>query len=470
MASEERDVNHIWLRQSVRFTQDGHERTIEIALPLPIGAPPHEVERLLAEADAGMARLRQHLDQQVAVALGSAEATPASAPVAALAMHNPTDALPGPSRAAVFVEPPQPAPVPPRSAAAPATPPAARIAEPSAPPPAASRAAEPAARPATATPASAAPAPATSTSARAPLSPAGEGQGGEDPLSRPDFLAETRTLGLTPPQVMERLGVRSLDGLNLREALDMLRRQLGASAASAPEPAVPPAAPASANGAAHAHAQAAATPPAATGFDEEEEFELVVLGPDMAPEDYGEELPYGDTDVAEPSSALEEVDGDADALDDVPDLGAALPAPPAPEPTRATATASFTPAQKARARELVAGFRAVAAGGSAARAQHTAFTNIVAGELGAETAETLVRGLWGQPPDRLGTDQLTAVVNWGKKDEFAAEAPVMLALLRAEQAHRSGASAPAPESPADEGEAPRPARATRKPASGGGRS
>jgi hypothetical protein len=447
MANDERDANHIWLRQSVRFTQDGRERTIEIALPLPIGATPQETERLLAEADAGHARLSEHLDQQVEAALrGGAGAAPAApAPPAASAASISTAA---PARPAVA----------PARATAPAEPAAApgRIAEPPAAPSVAP------ARPTPATLAASTPAPAApDRPAPAPLSPQGVGGGG--PLSRPEFLTETRALGLTPPQAMERLGVRTLDGLNLREALEMLRRQLGngSSAATAPAPAATRATPAS---------NAADLRPPAAIFDEEEEFELVVLGPDAQPEDDDADLPYGDAGGAH--DALGALDDEVDALDDVPDLGAMLPLPP--EPARPAKGSAFTPAQKARARELVAGFRGIAAGGSAISSQHRAYANVVVSQLDDATAETLVRGLWGQPPDRLGTDQLAAIIHWGKQDEFAEEAPVVLALLRAEQAHKSGASTVGAAPAEPEGEsaaaAPRQARAARKPASTGGRS
>jgi hypothetical protein len=276
---------------------------------------------------------------------------------------------------------------------------------------------------------------------------------------------------------MERLGVRSLDGLNLREALEMLRRQLGSGAPAAPEPSTPRTTPAAANGAsARAAAPAPAMPAAPVAFDEEEEFDLVVLGPDPQAEDYGDELPYGDDAAPDPAGALDALDdddgalGDDEALDEVPDLGAMLPTPLAPQPDKPASGGAFTPARKARARELVAGFRAVAAGGAAIRSQHTAFANVVADQLTAETAATLVRGLWGQPPERLGADQLDAVIRWGKQDEFAEEAPVVLALLRAEQRqHASATDAPAPAASDDASPTPpaRPTRAARKPASGG---
>lgn len=90
-----------------------------------------------------------------------------------------------------------------------------------------------------ATPAAAKPA---SSKAAAPASTAPAGT--SEPMGRREFLAETQAMGLTPPQVMERLGVRTLDGLNLREALGQLRRQVngGAGPQGKPAPAAPQAA------------------------------------------------------------------------------------------------------------------------------------------------------------------------------------------------------------------------------------
>src|SRR5262245_43915110 len=74
MRQMERDGEHIWLRQSVTFTASGYTRTVEIAIPLRPGASQDEIEALLREADAGMARLSRHLDARVA-ALTPGEAT-----------------------------------------------------------------------------------------------------------------------------------------------------------------------------------------------------------------------------------------------------------------------------------------------------------------------------------------------------------------------------------------------------------
>ncbi|HEY7091649.1 MAG TPA: hypothetical protein VH393_00625, partial [Ktedonobacterales bacterium] len=66
MRESELNGEHIWLRQSVTYTHEGQTRTLEIALPIRPDAPPEEIARLLAQAEAGMAQLTTSLDRRVA--------------------------------------------------------------------------------------------------------------------------------------------------------------------------------------------------------------------------------------------------------------------------------------------------------------------------------------------------------------------------------------------------------------------
>ncbi|HEX9413300.1 MAG TPA: hypothetical protein VF916_07330 [Ktedonobacterales bacterium] len=486
MQHEADDGGHIWLRQSVRFAVGDQRRTIEIALPLPIGASHEEIERLLQEADVGMTRLTQHLDRRIAAALDADTVEPVAAPLSAAvapslqrsdtvraaetqeqppheaaAQDKSTDEVERPQRAATMLPAREAqastptmregrdatsapdAPV--RSDNAPAPPPASPRAssETPVPPPAARQTA---------------PEPVAPNRAAAPAAS----------LTRPEFLAQTRALGLTPPQVMERLGVRSLDGLNLDEALGLLRRQLTPSSA-APEPSRATGAPASGDDAPKPLAAPAPEPPSGTFFDEEDDYDLTVIG--TPEEDDDAESTYGIAqDEDEEGTLAHATDDEPDdlRLDEVPDFGAERGATPAPQRAQSRSTAetrdhdgpagadALTLPQRARARELVARLRAVTPGGSATRAQHTAFANIVADQLGAAPAAALTRGLWGQAPERLGTDQLNAVIQWGKEDAFAEEAPAVAALLRAEHASAQASPAPAPSA------APRPTRAAER--------
>jgi hypothetical protein len=277
-------------------------------------------------------------------------------------------------------------------------------------------------------------------------------------------------MGLTPPQVMERLGVRSLDGLNLAEALELLRRQLLREGANPPdERASAAAAPAASTPQTPPSSNPATTPAAANGrayFEEEDDYDVSFVPAGEGDEDEEEPEDAGFDSASPTARGVNDFDVDAEVdevdelnLDEVPDFGAPTPlrathADPAPEARRTTAArAPASPAtadttdsapgapadalslpRRARARELLAQLRATPGGGTPARSQLVAYANIVADQLGAPTAAVLTQGVWGAAPERLGTDQLNALIQWGKEDAFAEEAPAVLTLLRAERA------------------------------------
>lgn len=254
-------------------------------------------------------------------------------------------------------------------------------------------------------------------------------------------------MGLTPPQVMQRLQVRSLDGLNLREALDLLRRQVLDEAG--PAPTMPP---------------APRAEPAPAFFDEEDDYDITFSLPDES--DAGAD---GYAASLDDMMDDEEVDGARERdgregladLPDVPDFDEPAPSPPAHRGAAAASTASApaergTPAAvdplRARARELLERFRAITPGGAGEPHQLKAYTNLIVSQLDATQAGTLVRGIWGVAPNRLGSDQLYALIQWGKEDAFAEEAPAVLVALRVHQAERGGtANTPAHDSGGDGG-------------------
>jgi hypothetical protein len=438
---------NIWLRQSVTFTVDGQARTLEVGIPLPPGATAEDVEALLNEADAGMARISRYLDERVAAQLGTplpAQA-PATTPQRAAAEAAPAATSIAESRPSVADEE---APEPPAQSAPETQQPVAAPApkSPTAPP----------AAPARQTPAPAAPRPAPAASAPAPrpgvsgprnAKPTAPLAAGED-MTRPQFIAALGELGLNPKQAMDRLGVRSLEGLNLREALETLRRQLvqDAPAEPGPEPAFE---------ADHAEPEHEPAAPAAEPryFEEEED------GPDLAftvdeasPEDEEEE--FGTVEAA--AEAPDE-DDELD-LEDVPDFAEPPAAPAATRAAKRAASAraseaeSAAPAQavpsalpsaadRARAMQLVGKLRSARGGGPATEYQRKAYHNLVEGQLGADDAAQLVRGLWRMSSERLTADQLDALIRWGKEDAFLEEAALVLATLRAEQARAANGAA-----------------------------
>jgi len=475
----EDDGGHIWLRQAATFTVEGQTRTVEIAVPLRPGADADEIEALLREADAGMERLSRHLDARVAALSGGASAIEAATPAGTTEPMSATPAAPPATTIAETPARPAAVPMPDRAPAAgarelPAAPPpptavpareTPAAARPSGPPPTSPAAARPAPAPSSAAPA--APSPTASVSA--------------EPLGIADFLATVRReFDYNPKQAMERLSVRTLSGLNLREALEMLRRQAlrdGAAVESAPSAPSAPAAPArvAPPTARSAPAPTATVPDEARYFEEEDDEPEVAFG---LPDEDGvrEELGGYEALDGEPGDLEDELGAfDDDELEDVPDFAApppparraasaraAAPAAPAASPvtqpssvTQPAAAGSITGGEaRSRAMQIVGQLRGARAGGTPSAQQRTAYRNVVTNELGEARARALAQGVYRVAPDRLGPEQYDALISWGKRDTFAEEVDVVLAALRAERASSAAApngaastSTPAPAAP-----------------------
>jgi hypothetical protein len=469
------DTGQIWLRQTVTFTVDGQTRTLEIGIPVPRDATAQDIEALLEVADTGMSALSRRLDTRIAEVLDGRP-------------HDDMPALPAPTQEAASANGHAPAsPV--------ITEPAPDIDQPVVRPrdtgidrAPTSRATERQSRPTQPPPAAAPerpvpPQPQQRTEpSRAKPSVAAPVMGAE--MTRPEFLSAAAELGLNPRQAMDRLGVRSLEGLNLREALESLRRQLlGASAYAEPEPEPEQDfAPEPVNGA----STTVATPSATPRFEEEDDETIFyaldeddeLIEDDFAPAPAGNGAnPVASDDALDETETDDDDDDDDDVdeidLDDVPDLSP----PPAPARSRATtagrkttsaaretpspaqdaASASRSSGARTEALRQIGKLRSATGGGTASEYQRNAYRNIVENELGRSRAVALVRGLWRTTADHLTAGQLDALIRWGKEEVFAEEAEQVLAALRAEQerADQEAASATGPDTSAAPRTAPR---------------
>jgi len=216
---------------------------------------------------------------------------------------------------------------------------------------------------------------------------------------------------------MDRLGVRSLAGLNLRESLETLRRQSlqEGSAAVAPTASSAPA---------QARGEALSVKP--DRFDEEDDEALIFVE-----EGEGDEThPPSSPTSGNRRSAADAADDD---LDDVPDFGP-------PPRSRSRAAEPVAEPQTSHAARIIAKLRAAHPGGVAPSDRQSAFANIIVAELGEPSATALVRGLWKLSPEKLGPEQLDALIRWGKDESFSEEAEEVLATLRAEQRARTGSA------------------------------
>jgi ribosomal protein L12E/L44/L45/RPP1/RPP2 len=462
------DTRHIWLRQTVTFTVDGQTRTLEVGIPVPHDATAQDVEALLGVAEIGMSALSRRLDARIAEALGdssdSIPALPAAIPETHAAngfapMERVDEVEQVNNHLSPVAEPPVTHPREAKTESAP------HIA--TAPTPAAPRPSKPAVTPERpAPPQRSAEPPRTQPPAAASSSVTVTDAGGE--MTRQQFLAAVAALGLNPRQAMDQLGVRSLEGLNLREALESLRRQLlGASSPteqdSEPEPEDISA------------VTAAASLP--RQFEEEDdETILYALDDDEELDEDGSTVSASGGAVTLASEdTLDDLDLDEeDEEDDVPDLTppparqrASATTRKAPTTVRETPTPASddapTSSTRTQAMRLIGKLRSATGGGTASDYQRNAYRNIVENELGKSKATMLVRGLWRTTGDRLTAGQLDALIRWGKEDVFADEAIQVLSALQEEQ--RRAAQEEAAAASADE---PTQARTTARGRPAGG--
>lgn len=380
--------DRIWLKQSVQFSVAGQVRTIEIALPVRPGTPAEEIERLLRQADAGLEQMTQHLNSKVSDMLSQAKppipadpASPARRPPRAQGAEEPT------------------APVERRNAAGPLA------------------------------------------SSRVQPSVAGaaaEGGGWSSPsadasaaLDRKQFIAEIAVLGLNPRQAMERLGVRTLDGVNLRQALEQLRFQLlqqmassgglsaqtedsvGAGASSPPSTgAAPPRSGPSSRRQTPEMKQRSTLSQAAPA-------ERMLLGSaqenDLLPDDEDEAA----ADVAplersEPQRRRER---------------ASLPIPIRGERTLSSLQ------EQVQAQTLLEKLRRIRGRLNPPSSDNLkAFRYVVEDQIGTDKTAALLQAVWNVSlPDQLNPDQVLECIRWGKDDHFEDEVDMLLKLTASEE-------------------------------------
>jgi hypothetical protein len=226
-------------------------------------------------------------------------------------------------------------------------------------------------------------------------------------------------LGLNPKEAMDRLGVRSLAGLKLREALESLRRESLQAESSPTAPAPTQTSP---------QPRGVASVVAPDRFEEEDDEALIFME-----EGADDEPPASPRSAGGPNSVTSDaLDED---LDDVPDFSLA----PSPRSRAAEPAPAEPPISQAE--RIIAGLRALHPGGVITSDRQSAFTNVVVNQLGEPKVTALARGLWKLAPEKVGSDQLEALIRWGKTESFSEEVEEVLAALRAEQrARTSGAS------------------------------
>lgn len=373
---------HIWLRYATQITAGGRSHTVEMNVPLPLGASAETREQLLREAEAGLSQLISHIEGRIPQILQRAH-TPSSAS----AVPAPKAPVPAPAHRPASVSAPQ-------TAAHPSTQPVSaglQVRE-SAPPPARAETEEDgdgefAERP--------------GSGVTMPSLPGG----GNNNLSIPEFVQAIKELGLNPQQAMKMLGVKSLSTINRRKALDRLQYLVAGeepveqkiqesrdSSVATPSNIKP-----LSNSA--ASARVSSRPPVIEDEEDEEE-----------------EHNYGRAPIPIFDEEVEPEEGDAFGDEEEEDNSQGL-----------------TPAERNRAHDIVHKMRESRGANTVSSARLQALHNVIGDQISEEQLQTLVEGLWGVTNLRkLKVDQVEALIYWAKEDEFVNEVEIVLLLLEEE--------------------------------------
>ena len=374
--------DRIWLKQTIQFSVDGQVRTIEVALPIRPGAPPEEIERLLRQADAGLDQLTQHLNRKVEELLSQQN-------------------IQRPGAANTFGQ----APAGMEGAAGGLVAHSGLRAE------RADQASEGADR------------------LRAAISDAPAGVSGPA-LDRKQFIAEIAMLGFGPRQAMERLGIHSLEGINLRQALEQLRLQL---LRERPAPASSP----SAEGDEARGSPSGGIPRtggAQAGALPRNQAPDVKHGPllsQVAPLDRAAPHPLLEGELMlddEEQALVDEAELDQDEEGDLPEL------PRAPIPIRGERKL-ISLQERVKAQALLDRLRRLRGRLNPPSSDNLkAFRNVVENQLGAQKTAALLHTIWSvSQPEKLSPDQVAECIRWGKDDHFEEDVDMLLSLNAAEE-------------------------------------
>ncbi len=369
---------YIWLRYGTQVNANGRSYTIEMNIPMPIGASEEVREQLLREADAGMSQVAGHVENRVAQLLQRAQTTQGKVPVP-----------PAPSARST----PQPRPA---SLPAPQTGPQPLQS-------AATRAHEDMLEPVNQQPVMTVPPTRLNIGASMPSIPA---MGDSSNLSLQQFIGYIReNMGLNPKQAMDLLKIKTLTGVNLREAVEQLQKLVNQESANQGEQrgretgSTAPSPVRQNSGPLAATASRQSEPARSAGYPNGERTRVI-----------SEE---------EPSYAFEEEVGPGeDREDELEDFDF---------PRELTAQ------ERVQARNKLDNLRESRGATQSNQARQQVLTNIVDSQITPEQLQDLVAGVWNVTNVRkLKVDQVEALISWAKEDDFISEVEAVLAILEEE--------------------------------------
>ena len=376
---------YIWLRYGTQLTVSGRSYTIEMNVPMPIGASEETREQLLREADAGMNQVANHVENRVAQLMQRVQPTQGKASAPA------STARPAPQTRPASVPAPQTGPQPLQS-----TPARARE---NTPEPVSS--AQSAQKEAVSVPPTR-----LNIGASMPSTPA---LGESSNLSLQQFIGYIReNMGLTPKQAMDLLKIKSLSSVNLRDAVEQLQRIVGQDSAPATEseqqaretvasttsPVRQNSGPLSATSSRPLEAARASHPNVERGRTVSEQDPVYAFDEEVEP---GENRELEDD--------LEDFDYPRE----------------------------FTAQERVQARSKLDNLREHRGAAQSNPGRQQALMNVVDSQISTEQLQDLMVGAWNVTSiKKLKVDQVETLISWAKEDDFVSEVEAVLAILEEE--------------------------------------
>jgi hypothetical protein len=437
-ARRDADGSYIWLRHTMQVNSGKRVHTLHVDIPVPLGASAEVRGRLIREAEAGIEQLADHIE-------GQTRQTQAPQPQPQSQSQRPQAQPPQstvpPARQS---QPEIPTPVPPARASMPASQGTisngAKTRE-------TSQASASAQTPESVPEEAVIPPSRQNIGASMPNSPADVGGS----LTLPQFLQFLKELGLDARQAMDYLRVKTLSGLNYREALDqiqqiILREQAGqmATAQSQTQDAQKPRNAGSSStsntlnaSAAKQESKASASPSTTSSgpnsvprssstASSAGRSPAPTMPPKPSPQAQAnttasvpqgvEELKNATLREAPPTYFDEEVD-----FEDEGDLGGLM--------------SELTDMEREQAQDILARLQEAHGSSNASEARLKVLRNVVNDQVPDDRLEELIQGVWGVNSLRkLKDEQLETLISWAKTtDDFIADVDIVLTLLQEDE-------------------------------------
>ncbi len=380
---------YIWLRYTTQFSTGGRTHTIEMGIPVPVGASAEMREQLIREAEMGMEQLTRRVESRVSQMLQRSSRPPETAR----------------AQESATLRPPQAPLQDVGSRSTPGTPAATGTRSPApaleAPQPLSLAEKQPAATPAR-----------QGGMVHMPVTPGAQGDANSMKLSQ--FMQIIREAwGLTPKQAMDLLHVKTLNGMNYREALRQLQplvegdaRSVSTPGASTNSPVVSqpkPASPLSPSPSKMESAPGGEAPPLRN-----EAKQGALAGPTNIPV-----IPIKDDMIREVPGRAYKFDEEDEELEEEKEEG--------------------SEEQRAIARIKLDDLKEVRGTAPASPGRLTALQNVLNSQISDEQLQRLIQSAWSATSvKKLKVDQVEALISWAKEDYFVDEVEAVLALIEEE--------------------------------------